>query len=82
MKPFNPRNLTPAQIGNGWRLLDEDELVHAYGHYRIIRVWNRLRDSAPWDHWLGNDMHPLTFWEGYMWRTQLTREELAKHRIE
>lgn len=72
-KQHNPDGLTPEQVGvsDGWRLLDEDEIVTGYRvAYRAIEIYanNGWLDNAS-----GN-------WRSVTYRTCLTREELAKAR--
>lgn len=65
----NPDNLTVAQVGDGYRLIDEDEKRARKDRKALHQIecwrngeWNRL--------WTGDDMY-LTY------RTRLTREALA-----
>lgn len=76
MKPHNPDNLTPEQVGvsEGWRLLDEDEVTGA-SNREIDGIQLFLRGREWWgDSNLSGNGNHVTY------RTKLTREELAEKR--
>ena len=69
----NPAKLTVAQVGNGWRLLDREEIKSRRPTLSIQRWIRGERLTGRWTTLgtcIGNDPN-LTY------RTQLTRDELA-----
>ena len=78
--PFNPDNLTPAQVGNGWRLLTWGEVRKALGlgsdSFPVTQFWTRARYWYPT---LGNYYtRYLTVSTPFTLRTQLTIGEMDK----
>ena len=71
----NPNGLTVAQVGDGYRLLDEDEVGGRYGEERSLREIECFLFDRTWDNsgWWGASKE-RTF------RTKLSREELARLR--
>lgn len=67
----NPDKLTVSQVGEGWRLLDEDE-IHGRRSTRSIQSWDTLGDNA-WDEETGS----VGNYPPYTYRTRLSREALA-----
>lgn len=76
MKPHNPDELTPEQVGvsDGYRLLDEDEIKErGDGCFEI--EYSAVDSHTKQQFWFG------PAWgchEALTYRTKLTREELAK----
>lgn len=75
-KPHNPDSLTPEQVGvaDGWRLLDEDEILPPSVWLAQIHAWNCENDNK-WNAtgWVGSNT-VITY------RTKLSRAELAAKR--
>ena len=71
----NPKGLTVAQVGDGYRLLDEDEVGGRYGEERSLRGIECFLPDRTWDAsgWWGTSKE-------YTFRTKLSREELARLR--
>jgi len=76
-KPHNPGRLTPEQYGasEGYRLLDEDEILPANKRYDSVMELEGSSDiKTGWTHWsIGNS-------PSWTYRTKLSREELAQKR--
>ena len=71
MNLWNPDNLTPSQVGNGWRLLDEDEVPDG-GTVRGTQFWQGGPGWSETEDWYGRDgAYKTTL------RTQLTKSELV-----
>lgn len=69
----NPKGLTVAQVGDGYRLLDEDEVDERWQgtpRHREIEAWFQRWDGSGWR----GDTEEITY------RTKLSREELARLR--
>lgn len=68
----NPANLTTAQIGMGYRLLDKTEIKH---RSPTLKIHNWYKGAGKWN--------KITPWEGYnelnTYRTKLNQEELANY---
>lgn len=69
----NPHNLTIAQIGMGYRLLDKSEIKHRSA---TLKIHNWYKGAGKWN--------TTTAWEGYnelnCYRTKLNQEELANYK--
>lgn len=74
--PHNPDNLTPSQIGEGWRLLHEDEILpaRAFGPIAGLCVW---QNTAQHPYWIDNTSGAS---KACTYRTRLTRAELRAAR--
>lgn len=73
----NPANLTAAQVGRGYRLLDEDEVGKRFDtgvYHNHIHAWTPDFDGIHgWDNscgWTGAS-------KGMTYRTKLSRSQLA-----
>lgn len=73
MNEHNPDGVTHEQVGEGWRLLDEDENYSANILIREIEAW--VPKDKKWDNltWSGGSRF-MTY------RTRCTRDELAELR--
>lgn len=69
--PHNPDNLTPKQVGEGWRLLDDDEVIFSIQTLKEMEGWS---SKLGWvDYCVGNRKETT-------YRTRLSRDELRKAR--
>src|SRR5271170_106227 len=75
--PHNPDNLTPAQYGasEGWRLLDEDEIVSETKRFPKLRAIQSCCKYPP--RWVANCIGNDT---DVTYRTQKSRPELRAAR--
>lgn len=69
-KPHNPDHLTQEQVGEGWRLLDEDEVTGLLTLKACVDGWTHVGWQ---DGYFGSET-TITY------RTKLSREELRKAR--
>lgn len=77
----NPNNLTPEQVGvaDGWRLLDEDEIIRIIGSGEV-QAWD---DQGTGFKWHVHNWGSIPFRgsnRDYTYRTRLSRAELRKAR--
>jgi hypothetical protein len=75
-KKHNPDKLTDEQVGvaEGWRLLDEDEIVEVLNDENDVEGYCRFNSDILWFGGYYGSSGSITY------RTRLTREELAKAR--
>lgn len=74
-KGHNPRCLTVDQVGEGWRLLDKDEIKERPYYLLSIEQYGRGQENVN-DWYVNNPTKGNLLTETY--RTKLTREELKK----